>query len=228
MHWRIFHREVTRSTNLDAREGVPGDVFTADYQTAGRGRLDHKWLSPPKTNLMMSVVFPIGDLPPETLSTFPLVVGLAVCRAVGSQELKWPNDVLMDGKKLAGILCERVGDNVIAGIGVNVLPQVFPPEIVNRATTLSGVTVSAVRDKILASLSDLFDRWHDHGFAAIYPELKEIDFLRGKFLAVRQSDDDLTPVCGQCGGITPDGSLLVGETKVYAGEAHITSVGYSA
>ena len=78
MTFTLRHKAVTTSTNLDAREGAPGDVFTADEQTAGRGRLDHRWLSPPGKNLMMSVVFDVDGLAPEHVSTFPLMVGLAV------------------------------------------------------------------------------------------------------------------------------------------------------
>ena len=68
--WTVYHKAVTESTNLDARAGKPGDVFTADEQTAGRGRLDHTWLSQPGKNLMMSVVLDVSrfpwwwDLPP--------------------------------------------------------------------------------------------------------------------------------------------------------------------
>ena len=101
MHWRIHSKAKTGSTNIDARDGSPGDVFTADFQTAGRGRLDHKWLSPPGTNLMMSIVLPVAGLPPEQVATLPLVVGLAIVRAISriapgaTPALKWPNDVLI-------------------------------------------------------------------------------------------------------------------------------------
>ena len=78
MDWMIHHKPETASTNLDARAGRHGDVFTADFQTAGRGRLDHKWLSTPGENLMLSAVLDVGDCPPDRVATLPLVVGLAV------------------------------------------------------------------------------------------------------------------------------------------------------
>ena len=84
MNWRIHHRPITESTNLDARTGVPGDVFTADEQTAGRGRLDHKWLSAPGENLMCSIVLDVAGLDPAAVSTLPLVVGLAVLQSLSS------------------------------------------------------------------------------------------------------------------------------------------------
>lgn len=220
--WRLMHKKETVSTNLDARGKVPRTVITADYQSAGRGRLDHKWLSPPGVNLMMSVVLSVRDLPPEQVATLPLIVGLSVAQAVGSRELKWPNDVLLDGKKVAGILCERDGDNVIAGIGVNVLQQDFPSEIAARATCLGGTwTVVGVRTEILRRLDRNFAVWREKGLEALLPELNERDFLKGKRIRIRQTDDDLSPVSGICTGILPDGSLSVDGVSIYAGEAHV-------
>ena len=236
--WRIHHKVETASTNLDAREGLHGDVFTADYQTAGRGRLDHKWLSPPKTNLMMSAVLSVEGLAPEHVATLPLVVGLAVIKAVGSdvlgrpQSLKWPNDILVDGRKIAGILCERNGDNVIAGIGVNVGQTEFDRDIADRTTSLALVadvsrlpsSVLFVRDAVLSELDKWYGIWRTQGFAAVYPEIAAVDFLKGREIAVRQTDDDSAPIAGISNGIMADGSLDVGGTKVYAGEAHVVKI----
>ena len=261
--WRIHHKAETASTNLDARAGRHGDVFTADYQTAGRGRLDHKWLSPPRTNLMMSAVLSVEGLAPEQVATLPLVAGLAVCRALANTvpaassprgtdkfgdcyrardarrvgygvALKWPNDVLVDGKKLAGILCERNGDNVIVGIGVNVNQVAFPPEIADRATSLAIVapapvsclpsSVLSVRSAILCELDRWYSRWRENGFAAVHPEIAAVDLLRGRTVSVRQNESDSAPITGVSNGIMPDGSLDVGGTRVYAGEAHLEKI----
>mgnify|MGYP003320282538 CR=1 FL=1 len=255
--WRIHHRAETASTNLDARAGTHGDVYTADFQTAGRGRLDHKWLSPPGENLMMSVVLSVEGLSPEHVATLPLVIGLAVCRGLSplldaadpsrvglsptlggirglSPALKWPNDVLVAGRKLAGILCERQGDQVIVGIGVNVNQREFPPEIAGKSTSLSrfllsdgdcpqngGGTVPMVRDAILAEIDHLYGTWREDGFAAVYPQIVAIDCLKGRELSVLQTDDDAEPICGLCGGIRSDGSLDVAGHPIYAGEAHV-------
>ena len=237
--WRIHHKAETASTNLDAREGVHGDVFTADYQTAGRGRLDHKWLSPKGANLMMSVVLSAEGLEPDQVATLPLVVGLAAAKALRNLTrhcststsdfdyfLKWPNDVLVNGKKIAGILCERHGDNVIAGIGVNVGQTEFDTEIADRATSLAlnghdARSTESVRDAILCELDRLYALWRAGGFAAVYPEIAAVDLLRGRMVSVRQADDDSSPVTGVSNGIMSDGSLDVGGTMVYAGEAHV-------
>lgn len=233
--WRVHHLAETVSTNLDARAGVHGDVYTADFQSAGRGRLDHRWRSSPGRNLMMSAVLDVAAFPPEEVATLPLVVGLAVLRAsarflpVQSLALKWPNDLYLDGRKLAGILCEREGDRVIAGIGVNVGEREFPSEIAGRAVSFAlagaeGVTVEEVRNAVLDELDRCYGIWRGFGFAALWPELSGVDYLRGRNLAVLQTDDDAEPVCGLSCGILPDGSLDVGGVKVFAGEAHIQNV----
>lgn len=232
MDWRIHHKPETESTNQDARKGTHGDVYTAGHQTAGRGRLDHKWLSPPNTNLMMSVVLSVAGLDPEAVSTLPLVIGLAVVKGLSpfaSTMLKWPNDVYADGRKLAGILCERHGDNVIVGIGVNVGQTSFPLEITEKATSIAIIAnsngacpqLNVVRDLILSELGAGYERWMRQGFAAVYQDIVKVDYLRGRMLSVKQTDDDSAPIVGVANGIMPDGSLDVGGTRVYAGEAHV-------
>ncbi len=249
MNWRIHHKAQTVSTNLDAREGRHGDVFTADFQSAGRGRLDHKWLSAPHENLMMSAVLSVEGLPPEHAATLPLVVGLAV--AVGLERfarsgavgpgmasapaefmLKWPNDVLFRGRKIAGILCERHGDMVVAGVGVNVNQGEFAPEIADRAVSLAGlmqtdgadaVSVDAVRDSLLEALDGLYATWRTGGLEPLMSALGARDALKGCMVSVRQMDDDASPVTGVCDGIASDGTLVVAGEHVWAGEAHVES-----
>ena len=191
MTFTLHHKAVTTSTNLDAREGAPGDVFTADEQTAGRGRLDHRWLSPPGKNLMMSAVFDVKGFDSERISTFPLIVGLAVREAImyfvppnpPAVLLKWPNDVLADGRKIAGILCERTGDRVIAGIGLNVNQTEFDEEIAARATSLAllrgedGIRIESVRYAVLSALSAHYETWRLHGFAALHSDYAAVDAL---------------------------------------------------
>jgi BirA family biotin operon repressor/biotin-[acetyl-CoA-carboxylase] ligase len=241
MDWRIHHKSVTESTNKDALGGKPGDVFVADMQTAGRGRLDHKWLSAPGENLMMSAVVDVADVPPQEAATLPLMAGLAVAQAVSGVfsrsgnpskaadvKIKWPNDVLIAGRKICGILCERSGDSVIVGIGVNVNQTAFPPEISHRATSLRlelgfSHDVDSVRDGVLDRLSECIERWRQNGFAALLPELSTFDCLKGQRVAVRRTDDDGAPADGLCGGIRPDGMLDVAGEAISAGEAHVVA-----
>lgn len=235
IRWRIHHKAETASTNADARGGAHGDVFTADFQSAGRGRIGHRWLSPPGCNLMMSAVLSVATgIDDGDIAALPLVVGIAVANAVrgllpdsAAVALKWPNDVLVSGKKVSGILCERHGDAVVAGIGVNVRQREFAPDIAGRATSLalaSGgaeVSVVRVREAVLGELAASYEAWLGGGFAAVYPAIRAADCLNGRTLSVRQSDDDVDVVQGVCGGIQPDGSLLVGGRRIYAGEAHV-------
>ena len=239
--WRVRHCAVTESTNRDARAGAPGDVFTADLQTAGRGRLDHHWLSPPGENLLMSAVVDVAGVPPEEVAMLPLVAGLAVANmtaefftrqnrpdTAAAVRLKWPNDVLVDGRKLCGILCERVEDRVIVGLGLNVRQMRFASEIDGRATSLLrelgesfNVRVSDVRDQVLEHLGAALAQWRGGGFRSVWPAICRLDFLRGRELSVARVEADAAPVKGVCDGIGPDGALLVAGVSVYAGEAHV-------
>ena len=235
MNWRLYHKESTLSTNLDARQGRPGDVFTADEQTAGRGRLDHPWHSGKGENLALSAVLDVTDLPAEHVATLPLMVGLGVAQAVerllGGRRtgIKWPNDVLVAGRKIAGILCERHGERVIAGLGVNVKTRRFPSDFAARATSFAlegaaNVPVAAVREAVLAELARLYPVWRGQGLSAFYAQIAERDVLKGKIVEVSQSAGDAQRVRGICGGIAPTGVLRVGDEPVYAGEAHILAI----
>ena len=232
----IRWKDTTGSTNADARSGVHGDVFAADYQTAGRGRLDHRWESARGLNLMFSAVFDVSGVMPQDVATFPLVVGLSIAETVedvcpdlaGHVAVKWPNDVLADGRKLAGILCERNGDCVIAGVGLNVNQRDFPEEIAGRATSMSVLCGrdfdrAAVLDSLVKALYEAHGTWMRSGFAAFREAFSAKDALRGRNVSVRQTDSDAAPVCGLCEGVQDDGSLLVGGERIYAGEAHVSS-----
>ena len=172
----------------------------------------------------MSVVLSVEGLAPGHVSTLPLVAGLAVCKALSSlfpvpsslfPSLKWPNDVFVGGQKVAGILCERNDDCVIVGIGVNVGQTKY------RSV---GGKVSEVRTCVLQRLSDCYEDWYGKGFAAVYPEIAAVDYLKGREIAVRQTDDDSAPIVGISNGIMADGSLDVGGVKVFAGEAQVERI----
>jgi BirA family transcriptional regulator, biotin operon repressor / biotin---[acetyl-CoA-carboxylase] ligase len=158
------HFSVTDSTNTRARElaanGAPhGTVVTAAEQTEGRGRQGRAWTAPPGKALLYSAILrPLGERP-----LLPLAAALAVCEAAEELaadlpsdavepggvrcSIKWPNDVLLDGRKLAGILIEArpQDDWAVIGVGLNIAiaPEEFPPELRARATSLAptlGVT----------------------------------------------------------------------------------------
>src|SRR5215470_4301682 len=124
--------EETGSTNADllakARSGADeGLVLVAEAQTSGRGRMGRRWISPPRRALTFSVLLRPA-VPAGLLGWAPLLAGVAVASALErtagvDARLKWPNDVLVDGAKIAGILAERWGNAVVIGTGINVLQQ---------------------------------------------------------------------------------------------------------
>lgn len=218
-----LHFRLTDSTNTRARElaaaGAPhGMLVTAAEQSAGRGRQGRSWTAPAGRALLCSVV--VHD-PPPLLS---LLAGLATAEAVGPQALlKWPNDVYVDGRKVAGILVEgrpqeRWG---VVGVGVNVAvpPDAFAPEVADRAGTL-GLGPEAI-EPLLARLLWALARW----LAAPGPEM--LDAVRARDALLGQT---LTWAGGTArgAGIDDQGRLLVdtpdGRQGLNAGEVHLGSV----
>ena len=154
----------TGSTNADllarAASGidVDGAVLIAEHQTAGRGRQGRGWSATPRAQITMSVGVSVVDVPTTTWGWLPLASGVAVVDAVGpllqvtgvEAGLKWPNDVLAGGGKLAGILAEVAKPVVVIGVGLNVTQA---PEEVTRATSLLDLGVAAPdRDQLVCSL----------------------------------------------------------------------------
>ncbi len=169
----LLHLETVDSTNsyilsrpeLLSRAGL---VVYADRQTRGRGRMGRRWFSGKKGNLIASlVIYP--DLPESYLSCMTLLVGLGVhgaLSALGLADLsiKWPNDILIAGKKVCGILCETTvtpgGRVVVAGIGLNMIggDDDFPPEVRGRLTTLESHGLGPGREEMLEFVLDHVDQ----------------------------------------------------------------------
>lgn len=160
--WRVEVVPSVGSTNeLVGARAVAGEpaglVVVAEVQTAGRGRLDRRWTSPPRAGLTLSVLLR-PDLPPERLRWVPLYGGVAVARALREQTgvdavLKWPNDVLVGGRKVCGLLAEVPAPGaVVLGIGLNV--STTRPELpVGGATSLALEGATTVdRDTLLRAL----------------------------------------------------------------------------
>lgn len=215
----------TGSTNDDARAaaaaGAPhGAVFLADAQTAGRGRGDHAWHSPPGENLYMSIILrprvEAASVPP-----IALVVGVAVARAIERRlgasppfeiGIKWPNDLIVSGRKLAGVLVEgrlrgKEVSSLVAGLGVNVRSQSFPPSIADRAISLAMLGVSdlsraSLAAAIIAELGSAIALFEQSRLEPFARELERRDVLRG-------SRVDVSGVRGVAEGIDADGRLLI-------------------
>ena len=166
--WSVRHVTETGSTNDDllmaAAGGAPDrSVLLTDHQTAGRGRLDRRWEAPPGVNLLVSMLF--RTVPPRA-STLTQRVGLAAvdaCRATAGVDvvLKWPNDLLVGDRKLAGILAQQAADgSIVVGLGLNVgwAPDgaVSLRSAVSSGSSGSGVDVPTPHD-LLAALLTAFD-----------------------------------------------------------------------
>jgi BirA family biotin operon repressor/biotin-[acetyl-CoA-carboxylase] ligase len=160
----------TGSTNADllARGGPEGQVLVAEEQTAGRGRAGRTWVSVPGASLTFSVLLRPTSVPPASRGWLPLLTGVAVAAAVRSAAdlaavLKWPNDVLVGDRKLAGILAEQspAGDAVVVGVGLNVAtPQdalpVSPSGLPATSLLVEGADVA--REPLLVEILRCLER----------------------------------------------------------------------
>lgn len=177
-----LHRRVTGSTSDEARalavRGAPhGTLVTAAQQTAGRGRQGRAWAAAPGRALLCSLV--LRD-PGELVS---LAAGVAVAQLAGAQAaIKWPNDVLVGGRKVAGILVEGRPQEgwAVLGIGINVAlrPEDFPPELRERAGTLGGEVADI--EPALATLLDALERWLSAPSADVLQAVRARDALLGR------------------------------------------------
>jgi BirA family biotin operon repressor/biotin-[acetyl-CoA-carboxylase] ligase len=234
VEWRAELDSTQRLARELARDGAEeGSAVVAEQQTAGRGRLGRQWHSPAGTNLYCSVVLRPA-VPLAAVPSLALVAGLAVADAVRdatglAAALKWPNDVQLDGKKVAGILMELDAELervhvVIAGIGVNLNLDVFPPELAATATSLRIATGrpvdrAAFTGRLLAALEGRYTRFLAAGFAAMRSEWEACSALTGKEVRVTAPEGE---VAGRVLGVDDDGALRLagprGEVRVVAGE----------
>jgi BirA family biotin operon repressor/biotin-[acetyl-CoA-carboxylase] ligase len=224
-----------------AAEGADhGTAVIAEAQTAGRGRLGRAFFSPPHANLYVSFVLrPRGSA--MTLGTLPLAVGVALAESVAAElgdparvELKWPNDVLVDAKKVSGILLERASPSadtaLILGIGVNlnVDPATFPDEFRARASSLSALAGRRIdrprfAAALFARLESALDLHAAGGFAALRPRFDALFRMVGR--RVRVSDAAERVREGVVLGVGADGSLRLGtyegEERLLAGDVTV-------
>lgn len=237
-HGRAFRLLAhTVSTNDDARvwaaEGAPsGAVVCADAQSGGRGRQGRAWSTPPGETLALSVILrptlPVPDLP-----KIALAAGLAARRAIdaalgrSAAKVKWPNDVLIDDRKICGVLSEAVlaggrVEHVVVGVGINVARREFPPDLAAVATSLALEGGSSDRAALalglLEALEDEVARLVSDA-RGIGARLAPHDALLGREVLF----DDGT--CGVAHGVDADGRLTVrtagGVIRAIAGEVRL-------
>ncbi len=215
-----------------AGQGSAGEGFwlRAERQSGGVGRLGRKWESP-EGNLYCSTIVDIraGDPAPSSLS---FLAGLAVYDAIRSflpdadMVLKWPNDILVSRAKICGILLERVKDQVVVGIGVNIA---VAPEVADRAvTSLADQGASVDAAGFLACLSQAFEAlvkiWRERGVAYILSEWQKLAHPVGSMIST--SDERGEKITGEFAGLTAEGALCLRKTdgtliEIHAGDISI-------
>jgi BirA family biotin operon repressor/biotin-[acetyl-CoA-carboxylase] ligase len=191
----LIHVEECESTQLlieaDATEGT---VAVADFQSAGRGRLGRTWDAPPGTAIHASIALrPPPSRPPQELT---LVGAAASADAVEVAtelfvQIKWPNDVMLNRRKVAGVLGELRDGMVVLGIGINVnqTREQLPPDARQPAGSLRTITGrehdrEALLETLLARLEHQYGIWLDAGLEGLYPDIGARDFLRGRRVSV--------------------------------------------
>lgn len=235
---KIHIRGEVTSTNSWALESLDqgakrGEVFLADYQTKGRGRLERQWESPAGKNILLSFV---DDLPEDQIKTpqLALVAGVGFWDGLShsfpslSFKLKWPNDILLNELKLGGLLCERHRSlpKAVIGVGINVnmTKEEFTPEIRQTAISLFSVLGRETnRDELVASCLNSYEKWRDiyqdNGLSQIIEAWQKHSILTRRKIRVVEMSETYE---GIAQGIDEDGFLIVNaegkERKVVTGD----------
>ena len=215
-YWRVSVIEETSSTQTLLRESnpTPGSVIATEFQSAGRGRLDRTFEAPKSCALLFSFyVEPKMDL--DKFGFISLIAGLATAKSISELtknnkfECKWPNDILFDGKKVAGLLAEVSGNGIIIGIGINVstLEEQLPVPTATSIFLVTGLILD--RNYLLAKVLDNFEellRRYESGEDLTSAYLSKCGTIGGKVLATLPGGLE---VRGIATAIDPSGGLIL-------------------
>jgi BirA family biotin operon repressor/biotin-[acetyl-CoA-carboxylase] ligase len=238
--WReiVYRYDSVTSTNDVARElaeagAEEGTTVVAAEQTAGRGRYARRWHSPKGEGLYHSIIVR-PTVPPSRAPLLGLIAAVALAETLReeygvSADIKWPNDVMLGGRKIAGILVELEADEehvryVILGIGVNINQTSFPEEIADVATSVrqqTGLTydLEMFRHRLFVRLEHWYEVWRTEGEAPILERYMELSsYVRGQWVSVLCGERRMR---GRTRGLAPTGALLV-ETEAGTVEAILT------
>jgi len=200
---RFVHLESVTSTQDVARDMPIGSVVLADHQTRGRGRLSHRWESPPGTALLVSFVIAPNPL-------LSLAAGVAAAEACGrGVRLKWPNDLLLDGSKVGGILVEASPAKAVCGIGINLT---WAPE--------GAAQLDEPGDQLLDRLRNSIERWTSAPAGEVIARWRELSDTIGKRVRVELPDRNFE---GTASDIDAAGNLIVDGTAISAGSVTVLS-----
>ncbi|AEB10675.1 biotin--[acetyl-CoA-carboxylase] ligase [Desulfobacca acetoxidans] len=233
--WHFMNLPSTNDMAKDlARQGNPeGSIIVAESQSAGRGRMGRIWESPPGGGIYLSLILR-PPLPPAELPRLTLTAAVAVIQAIRevaglAADIKWPNDILLQGKKLGGILTEMETESdqmshVILGLGLNVNTTVFPEPVRRLATSLASAgkrySRLAILRSLLAALDSLYGRFLQEEFPAILDLWRQSAVTLGQQVTVRQGKEIIS---GLALDVDSDGALLLQQPdgrieKVISGE----------
>jgi len=215
VHHRLTDSTSERAKALAAAGTLHGTLVTADEQSAGRGRQGRVWSAPPRSAVLMSLVLRELD------ELLPLTAAVAVCEALPVEAgVKWPNDVWIDRRKVAGILVEGRPQEgwAVLGIGLNVTTEAFPPELAVTATSLRLAGADTTTEAVLGDLVTSLARWLDAPRDAVLAAWRSRDALKGERIWWSGGE-------GIADGIDDSGALLVqagtGPVTLDAGEVHL-------
>jgi BirA family biotin operon repressor/biotin-[acetyl-CoA-carboxylase] ligase len=224
--------------NLADEGAVEGTLVIAEKQTSGRGRLGRSWHSPPKTGLWFSLVLR-PDLPPADMPGLSIVTATALAETIVAElkldaKIKWPNDCLVEGLKVAGILTELSAEldkvrHVIVGTGINVNQAYrdFPPFIRRKATSLrieSGIEISRIEflADFLLNFEKMYLQFKKSGLKPLLPKIKKRSSLLGREVRLKRGKKTIVAKAVDIG---TDGALIVKRRKetlrVTAGEVTV-------
>ena len=211
---KVYYKEITESTNLDAKQtenALDKSIFLADTQTSGRGRLGREWSSPKGCGIWMSILLkPQGAI--SDVSQLTLIAGLAVSRVIDETLIKWPNDVLISNKKVAGILTEMSAEggrikHIVVGIGINVNNEEFPEELCDKATSMYIETGKFFdREELICDITKEFFAMYD-------------EFLQNGLIGFKEE------YTNKCATLNKEVYLVNGEEKRIAKAIGITDKG---
>ena len=244
-HPVIFY-ESTNSTNLQAKQEAEngyaqGTLVVADMQTAGRGRRGRAWESPAGANVYFTLILK-PHYKPDTASMVTLVMALAVAEGISdtcgvSPSIKWPNDIVADGRKVCGILTEMSVERdyihyVVVGVGINVGKQKFAPEIAKTAATLEELRGGRIsRAELVANVMKRFEAYYEsfEEAGSLLPLQEKYNSMlinRNREVCVLEPKGDYK---GVARGINEKGELLVEledgrMQEVYAGEVSVRGI----
>lgn len=242
---KVIYYEETDSTNIRAKDagergGKHGTLFVAERQSAGKGRRGRGWESPAGTSIYMTILLH-PDFLPGKAPRLTLLMALAVAEAVKSVTgltggIKWPNDVVSNGKKLCGILTEmstEIGciNYVVIGVGINVNQETFPEEIKDKATSLRLETGRSFRRaELIAAVMERFEACYEtflktEDLSGVRKEYNRLLVNRNQEVKVLEPGNEYE---AHAIGINDTGELIVktsdGEKAVYAGEVSVRGV----